>query len=69
MAYFRFYRRIPLIPGFLYLNISKGGISVSLRKWIFTVTYGKGGIRFTTGLPGTGMSVSEHFGKKPKIKP
>lgn len=63
MAYFRFYRRIPLIPGLLSLNLSKGGVSLSLRKWIFTMTYGKHGMRFTAGLPGTGVSVSKHITK------
>ncbi len=59
----RFYRRVPLIPGWLYLNLSKQGFSLTLRRrgkrLSLSVTVGRGGIRFTTGVPGTGVSVSE----------
>jgi len=59
MTSIRFYRRIPLIPGLLHLNLSKGGISLSLGERGWGVTFGRNGIRFTAGLIGTGLSVSE----------
>jgi hypothetical protein len=59
----RFQRRVALIPGWLYLNLSKQGFSLTLRRrgkrLSLSVTVGRGGIRFTTGVPGTGVSVSE----------
>ncbi len=60
MPYLRFYRRIPIIPGLLYLNLSKGGVSISIGKRGWTVTFGKHGVRFTAGLPGTDLFVTEH---------
>lgn len=67
MPYLRFFRRIPIIPGLLCLNLSKSGISLSVGKRGWTVTLGKHGIRFTVGLPGTGLFVTEHVNYK-KIK-
>lgn len=62
MASIRFYKRIPLIPGVAYLNISKGGFSLTFgRHYGFTVTFGKHGIRITWGLSGTGLSISEQI--------
>jgi hypothetical protein len=61
MPNIRFYRRFPLIPGLLYLNISKNGFSITFGKNGLTVNFGKNGIRFTGGMPGTGLSVSEHI--------
>jgi len=61
MAYVRFYRRIPIIPGLLYLNIAKRSISISIGKQGWRVTAGKDGIRFTLGLPGSGLSVTEYL--------
>ncbi len=59
----RFHRRVALIPGWLYLNLSKRGFSLTLRRrgkrLSLSVTVGRGGVRFTTGVPGTGVSVSE----------
>jgi len=65
MPYLRFYRRIPIIPKLLYLNLSKGGVSISIGKRGWAVTFGKHGIRFSTGLPGTGLFVTErvHYNK------
>ena len=60
MPYLRFFRRIPIIPGLLCINLSKSGISFSVGKRGWTVTLGKHGIRFTVGLPGTGLFVTEH---------
>ena len=55
----RFHRRISIIPGLLYLNLSKGGFSIS---------FGKNGMRFTAGLPGTGLSASEHINYRNILK-
>jgi hypothetical protein len=64
MSYVRFYGRFPLIPGLLYVNLSKSGISLSVGKRGWTITIGKHGIRFTAGLPGSGLSVSEQINYK-----
>ncbi|RME83752.1 MAG: DUF4236 domain-containing protein [Zetaproteobacteria bacterium] len=64
MAYLRFYRRIPIIPGILYLNLSKSGVSITLGRRGLTITLGKRGLRTTVGVPGTGVSVSETWPKK-----
>ncbi|GAB6066899.1 hypothetical protein JCM13664_02170 [Methylothermus subterraneus] len=55
----RFQRRIPIVPGFLYLNLTKTGISLSVGRPGFWLTFGRGGVRVTAGLPGTGLAVSE----------
>lgn len=69
MPHVRFYRRTPVIPGLLYLNLSKGGVSISIGKRGWTVTFGKLGVRFTAGLLGTGLSVTEHVSyKKSNVK-
>lgn len=60
MAYVRFYRRIPIIPGLIFLNLSKSGVSLSFGKRGWTVTIGRTGIRFTVGLPGSGLSITKH---------
>ena len=61
MAYLRFYKRIPVIPGLIYLNLAKGGFSLLFgRVYGFTITVGHGRIRFTWGLSGSGISVSEN---------
>ncbi len=59
MPQVRFFRRISLIPGWLYLNLSKSGLSISVGPRGWTITFGKRGIRFSVGLPGSGLSVSE----------
>lgn len=55
---FRFYRRIPIVPGLITLNLSKEGISLSIGIRGARITLSKNGIRRTIGLPGTGMSHS-----------
>lgn len=60
MVYFRFYRRIPIIPGLVRLNIGKTGVSLSVGKRGWSITFGKYGIRFTKGIPGTGMWFSKN---------
>ena len=54
----RFYRRIPIIPKLLYLNIGKNGISFSFGVRGAHVTVGKQK-RVTVGIPGTGLSYSK----------
>lgn len=64
MVYFRFYRRIPIIPGLVRLNIGKTGVSLSVGKRGWSITFGKHGIRFTKGFPGTGMWLSHQIPHK-----
>lgn len=52
---FRFYRRIPLIPGLLWLNLSKCGFSFSVGKRGWRLTRNRHGFLFTLGLTGSGM--------------
>ncbi len=56
------YKRIPIIPGFLYLNVSLSGISFSVGKPGARVTAGKRGVRASGEIPGTGLRVSKNFG-------
>jgi len=64
MAYLRFYRRIPIIPGLLHLNLSKSGVSITIGRRGLTLTLGRCGLRTTVGVPGTGVSISETWPKK-----
>ncbi len=59
MAYIRFWHRFRL-SRFLLLNVSKKGISISFISKILNITFGKNGVRFTTGLRGTGISFTEY---------
>lgn len=52
---FRFQRRIKLMPG-VTLNLSKSGVTTSLGVRGARVTLGRGRVRQTVGLPGTGIS-------------
>ena len=61
MSQFRFHRRITIIPGFVYLNLSKSGISLTIGKSGRKITFGKAGIKFTMGLPGSGLSTSKNI--------
>jgi Protein of unknown function (DUF4236) len=60
---FRFYRRVPIIPG-VRLNLSKSGASVSLGGPGAHVTFGRRGIRQTVGIPGTGMYYTHQSGRQ-----
>lgn len=52
----RFRQRIKVFPG-IHLNVSLGGLSVSMGGPGATVNVGKGmRVRGTVGLPGTGLS-------------
>ena len=55
MGNLRFWRRIPIIPGFIYLNLSKTGISFSFGVRGARYTKGKRGKRLSFGIPGTGL--------------
>ena len=50
----RFQRRIRILPWF-YLNVGKGGISISLGPRGVKITIGKRGIKGSIGVPGTGI--------------
>lgn len=66
MGYFRFQRRIKLIPG-IHLNVSKTGLSLSLGFPGFSFNIGPRGKSTTVGLPGTGLSY-RHDHKSPSTK-
>ena len=50
----RFWRRVKVAPG-VTINLSKGGASVSVGPRGARTTFGRGRVRQTLGLPGTGM--------------
>lgn len=54
---FRFRKIFRLVPG-VRLNLSKGGISTSVKPRGATFNFGARGTRFTAGLPGSGMFYS-----------
>ena len=51
---FRFFRRFRIAPG-VHLNLSKGGVSMSVGPRGLKATSGTSGRRFTAGIPGTGL--------------
>lgn len=62
----RFQKRIKIFP-FIYLNISKKGISLSFGRQGGSINVSKAGIKDTAGLPGTGVSYSKRLASfKPK---
>lgn len=63
--YWNFFRRIRLAPH-LWLNLSKGGVSVSAGVRGLRATVGPRGKRLTAGLPGTGLSVTHVEPATPK---
>jgi len=57
------YTRIPIIPGWLYINISRSGISLSFgRSSVGRINAGKNGVRLSKTLPG-GFRISKNFGR------
>ena len=58
----RFHRVISIIPGFLRLNLSKGGISGSVGPRGADINIGKQGVTTNAGLPGTGLSYRQKLG-------
>ena len=59
MANIRFWRRIRILPR-VYLNISKTGVSITFSSRVLNITFGRKGVRFSTGLRGTGLSITEY---------
>ena len=59
----RFYKRVKILP-WLYLNISKGGISFSFGPRGAHITAGNKGTRYTVGAPGTGLSYTKYSPRK-----
>jgi len=58
---FRFFRRMNIAPG-VRLNFSKSGISPSFGVRGARITLGRGGVRKTVGIPGTGLFYTEVSG-------
>jgi hypothetical protein len=56
----RFRRSFKIFPG-VKVNVSKGGISVSVGKRGATLNFSKRGVRQTIGLPGSGLSESSYI--------
>lgn len=52
----RYYKRIPVIPRLVYLNVSKHGVSISIGVRGLRVTIGKQGVSINAGIPGSGLS-------------
>lgn len=59
---FRFRKSVKIIPG-VRLNFSKSGVSTTLggRGASLNIKHGRK-TKMTVGVPGTGLSYSEHFG-------
>ena len=55
----RFYRRVKILPG-VSLNFSKRGTSLSVGTRGAHVTLGRGHVRETVGIPGTGISYTSN---------
>lgn len=76
MGYFRFQRRVQLIPG-VRMNLSKSGASLSFGVRGAHYTVGPRGRRVTVGIPGTGLYYSEiekhprqrRVGSSPRVAP
>lgn len=62
---FRFRRSIKVLPG-VRLNVGKSGITTSIGAPGATVNIGgKDGARATAGIPGSGLSYTEHLHREP----
>jgi hypothetical protein len=53
---FRFRKRLRIIPGFLWVNVSKKGASLSVGGHGATINLNRKGAQGTVGLPGSGIS-------------
>src|SRR5215216_4325403 len=61
----RFRRTFTLFPG-VKVNLSKGGMSITVGTKGFHLNFSKRGVRQTVGLPGSGISESSYlFKNKP----
>lgn len=58
----RFRRSFKIFPG-VKVNVSKGGVSVSVGKPGATLNFSRHGVRQTIGLPGSGVSESSYLFK------
>lgn len=58
----RFRRTFTLFPG-LKVNVSKGGMSITVGTKGFHLNFSKQGVRQTTGLPGSGISHTSYLYK------
>ena|ERR1700752_1553230 len=56
----RFRRSFTIFPG-LKVNVSKGGISLSVGRRGATLNFSKRGVRQTVGIPGSGLSESSYI--------
>jgi tetratricopeptide (TPR) repeat protein len=59
---FRYRKSIKIMPG-VKLNLSKTGVSTSIGRRGATVNLGRGRVKSTIGVPGTGMSYSKSTSK------
>ncbi len=57
----RYYRRIPILPPWLYLNITSRGWSVTVGVPGLRFTFGPGRRSISTGIPGSGISWRKRF--------
>ena len=58
----RFRKSFNLFPG-VKVNMSKGGMSISVGRKGFHLNFSKRGVRQTVGLPGSGISESSYIFK------
>lgn len=58
----RIRKTFTLFPG-VRVNLSKGGMSLSVGRKGFTLNFSKQGVRQTTGLPGSGISHTSYLFK------
>lgn len=58
----RFRRTFKIFPG-VKINVSKGGISVSVGPKGATLNFSKRGVKQTLGIPGSGLSESSYLSK------
>jgi Protein of unknown function (DUF4236) len=61
MGNFRFYRRARIFPG-LSVNLSKSGPSLTVGVRGAHMTFGRGGMRRTVGIPGSGLYYTSYKG-------
>ncbi len=62
------YHRIPIIPGILYLNISRSGLSLSFGKSsVGRATVSKSGVRLNKSIGGFSIGKSFSFSKIGKL--
>ena len=63
----RFRRSFTIFPG-VKVNVSKGGISLSVGRRGATLNFSKRGVRQTVGIPGSGLSESSYIIKNKSDK-